>query len=368
MKKNTLWRSLGLSLVVAGLGLSSTSVSAAGEATFKIDSLTLNNPVVADMDDWDDFGDDGTLVAITTTKVLASYEDASRSDVGGVAYGLDLTSPAAADFVEESVILVNDLSDQTAYVFPTPDVNVAAINGQFTWDEIVKLDSSGNVASRITLNPAIVIESDEVSNETCINLGSGNGAIGVWDLCTGTFWKIVLPSGAVTSFTDGVADFLDYNDESLWPAYDFTESDTLASHPVVNSGVLEYFDGNWYMTLPAENYDGELTSIARFSVFEPTVSPEVILDFEEVDPDVYSFAVSNTAGIWCTHDEGGADLLFGAGSGDEMIGCWDATFTATTPDALPSTGADSAVSLLIGLGLVAAGAAIAVGRGRRRPA
>lgn len=365
MKKYILWRFLGLSLVVAGLGLSSTSVSAAGEATFKIDSLTVDNRVVVDMDDLSDFDDDGGLVAITPSKVLVGFEVAGSVN-GGVAYGLDLTSPTAADFAEESVILVNDLADQSAYVFPAPDVSIASIGGQFTWDEIVKLDASGNVASRVTLSPAIVIASDEVSNEDCINLGSGNGVIGVWDLCTGTFWQISLPSGTVTSFTDSVADFLDYNDENLWPVYDFTETDTLASQPGVNSGVLEYFDGTWYMALPAENYDGDVTSIARFSVFEPTASPEVILDLQDWGPDLYTFAVSTEAGIWCSRDESAPEEMYGPSRSDEMVGCWDGTFTSVP--ALPSTGADSAVTLMLGLGFVATGAAVTVGSRRRRTA
>ena len=372
MNTSTLLRSLGLSLIVAGLGLSSTSVSAAGESTFKVTSLTTDNRVIADLGDHDPFYDDGGHIAITPSKVLLGFDlDASPAESAGVAYGLDLTSPAAADFAAESVVLVNDLADQSTYVFPAPDYSIASLETQFTWDEIVKLDASGNVASRISLNPAIVVASDEVSNETCVNVGSGNGVIGVWDLCTGTFWTIALPSGTVTSYTEGVADFLDYEDENLWPVYDFTETDNEEGQPSVSSGVLEYFDGAYHMLLPTEDYDGEIVSISRFSPFDPTASPEEVRPFslfgepgDEESPDLYSFAVSPSAGIWCAHTENSSPELFGDVSHDESIGCWDATFSTV----LPSTGAGSAGTLVLGLGLVAAGAAVTVGSRRRRTA
>lgn len=364
MKKNTLMRPLGLSLMVAGLGLAATSVSAAGEATFKIDSLTVDNRVVVDMDDYTGFYDDGGLVAITSSKVIVGFE-ADGGDDGGVAYGLDLTSPVAADFATESVILVNDLSDQTAYVFPAPDVSVASIGAPFTWDEIVKLDASGNVASRVALNPTITIQTDD-GVETCVLVGSGSGVIGVWDICSGTFWTIAVPSGTVTAFTTGVAQFTDYDDGELWPVHGYTETDSEEGQPYVSSGVLEYFDGTWYMALPAQDDSDDIASIARFSIFEPSASPEVILDFQGSAPDMYTFAVSTEAGIWCSRDESAPEEMYGPSRSDEMVGCWDGTFTSVP--ALPSTGADSAVTLMLGLGLVATGAAVTVGSRRRRTA
>lgn len=364
MMIHTLMRPVGLALMMTGIGLSATSVSATGEATLRIESLTTNSVTAASLLDYYGSGNDGGLLAITTSHVLVGY-DAGGNVSDGVAFPLDsFNSGVAAEFADESVILVNDLSDQTAYAFAAPDVVPLGLGRQFTWDELAELDALGNVVSRISLSPAIVIESDEVSNETCINVGSGSGVIGVWDLCTGTFWTIDLPSGTVTSYTDGVADFLDYNDENLWPTYDYSETHNEDGQPRVSSGVLEYFDGTWHMALPAENYDGDLASIARFSVFEPSVSPEVILDFEGSNPDLYTFSVSPSAGIWCAYTEVAPEFLYGFFN-NEMMGCWDATFTVTTPEALPSTGVSSEVALLVGLGSVAAGAVLTVGRRRR---
>lgn len=396
--KQLLTATTGSSLLLAGLLVPTAAATPDdGELlTFKVSELT-----------WDDFvwgdsesvaGDDGGLVAITPTKVLRG----GQSD--GAAFPFDMTSPVGADFHDESTLIVNDLRDQSTYVIQpdaTPsgspdagdgkagsDLGAASLDGPFTWSSLVKLDDTGNLtATVVTLSQTISVAADAKyvdlttydGNRMCVHLASGHGAVGVWDVCSGTVWIVELPSGHVTK-TEGLATFADLEDDDVVPYNGSSETSDVAGMPSVASGVLEYIDGAYRFLLIASTLSGSNTEYAktidRFSPFTRSAAPVEVLDLRIADiafypsaDDFYTFSVSPGAGLWCGHEESANSAFFHQLDPDargETSFCADAVFEhqhKTTPT-LPPTGGGSAT--VFALGLMTVGLALL--RISRRPA
>ena len=104
--KQLLTATAGSSLLLAGILVPTASATPddAPLESFTVSQLTFDDFVWGDSEGV--AGDDGGLVAITPTKVLRGGEG------GGAAFPFDMTSPDAADFSDESTLIVNDLREE----------------------------------------------------------------------------------------------------------------------------------------------------------------------------------------------------------------------------------------------------------------
>lgn len=281
---------------------------------------------------WPSIGSDGGFTAITATQVLQT------GDWGLAAYDHRLSAPESAcspivqrwglafnscpgTGTDRNAALFSDLKSQTAYLFDMTN-NGSTWRFEGFWPAAAYDPSTGTppASTRVALSEPVVMTPEL----PCSVTASGWGRAVIWDRCAGVLYDISLPSGTVTI------------DDSALIAPDLFlgRSEAGGRFPVRAHGVAEYIDGSiWLALTTGEDPETNPTSVTRFSVQTPGAAPEVIREFPATD--IYAFAMSPQAGMWCAHMESGTAGLTVTSPGSDPLYCASATAEVPTEPTTP---------------------------------
>ena len=328
--------SSGLALIISATpawAVTTASVTATSTHSFKVDTMTTNNPAFVASNNT--AGDDGGFLAVTPDVLLRDGDDEvyafNKTTLDAVGGGLTSSN---------SNSLFSDLTSETAYEFIFQ--NSEGYTGAY------ELDEDGNrTATELTFSETIPTENGDVWVAA-----SGAGQVAFWNGSAGEIWVVSLPSGTITKVTG----------KSTFGAYDFApKNNREGTSSLFQAGVLEYDCSNYEFLL----IDSETESIARYD--SSTSAREVVLPEEAANTsnaDSDAIMVSPGSARWYAHTEFGMASAFGIDMGDglsdEPIVSGDATFTSEANcggSALPDTGVSEYA------GIWAASAALVAGLG-----
>ncbi len=321
---------LGILLVTSSLTIGSASSAQAVE-TWTITSLTLDNVVTTDVNDYS--GDDGGFIAPMKKKVVYN------ADGAGYTYDLANFDPIAgndAAYDNPNISFASDLKSNIAYEVVAGTVSSGVL------DRIVSLDQDGNEDQTILLSQTIDLNSNSWF------LMSGFGYLALWDYSNGFFYTID---------PDGTVNAVDMS-TNLQGFYDVVPNSNHGetSDYFMAGGVVQ-FDGTdyWYTGLDQNQ------SISEFNITGTSYQNVLLINTDSAgDSDTFTVSTCSNKLYMHTEDDMAGTSFFGQAlnGAAEFVVVADATFssagdcTIADPPAsseLPATGVNA------GLGLALAG-------------